>query len=294
MTARRTRPRGFAPWSPRPETAALLDVVRDVLAEYAEHLPMTARQIFYRLVGREALGKTERDYARLCEAIGRARRAGLLPFEAIRDDGATRLNPPAWGGVADFLEAVAAHAAGFRLDRQEGQPVRLWLMCEAAGMAPMLARVADPYGVPVLSSGGFDSLTAKHALALDLAAADAAEVVHIGDHDPSGVHLFASLAGDVQAMALALGGARPGFTRLAVTPAQIAALGLPTAPPKATDRRAFSGETVQAEAIPPDVLARIARDAIEARQDATIRAAVLEAEEEARADLAERRAAVTP
>jgi hypothetical protein len=40
---------------------------------------------------------------------------------------------------------------------------------------------------------------------------------------------------------------------------------LETAPPKVTDRRAFSGATCQAEAIPPDVLAQILRDAIEAR-----------------------------
>ena len=35
--------------------------------------------------------------------------------------------------------------------------------------------------------------------------------------------------------------------------------------PKPTDRCAFPGETVQAEAIPPDVLSALVRDAIEAR-----------------------------
>jgi len=44
-------------------------------------------------------------------------------------------------------------------------------------------------------------------------------------------------------------------------------MGLPTAPPKPTDRRSFEGETVQAEAIAPDVLARIVREAIEDRMD---------------------------
>ena len=42
------------------------------------------------------------------------------------------------------------------------------------------------------------------------------------------------------------GGGRP----MAVTPARITVLSLPTAPPKTTDRRSFEGETVQAEAIP--------------------------------------------
>ena len=76
-----------------------------------------------------------------------------------------------------------------------------------------------------------------------------------------------------------------------MTPDQIAALNLPTAPPKPTDRRAFAGETVQAEAIPPDVLTNIVRDAIEARQDVAIRAALLAAEADSRKELARRLAA---
>jgi hypothetical protein len=51
--AHRSRPRarGFAPWSPQPETRALLQQVLAVLREYTEYLPLTLRQIFYRLVG---------------------------------------------------------------------------------------------------------------------------------------------------------------------------------------------------------------------------------------------------
>src|SRR5262245_30138000 len=47
----RTRVRGFAPWSPEKATLALLDQVQGILDEYADHLPLTIRQIFYRLVG---------------------------------------------------------------------------------------------------------------------------------------------------------------------------------------------------------------------------------------------------
>lgn len=281
---RRTRPRGFAPWQPRPDTLALLQHVNRVLAEYAEHLPLTCRQIFYCLVA-GGFDKTEPAYARLCEAIGRARRAGLLPFEAIRDDGANRLEPAAYADADDFLDAALRAAEGFRLDRQAGQPVRLVLAVEAAGMAPMLAAVAGQYGVPVLPSGGFDSLTAKHAMARDLARWPAAEVLHIGDLDPSGVHLFAALAEDVAAMVAAIGGRAPRFSRLAVTREQADLWNLPTAPPKPTDRRSFTGETVQAEAIAPDRLAAMARSAIEARQDPVARLDVIHREAAERAAL---------
>lgn len=287
---RKTRPRGFAPWNPRADTLELLGQVQSVLTEYADYLPLTIRQVFYRLVGASDYDKTEQAYSRLCETIGRARRAGLIRFDAIRDDGVRRHDAGGWDSADQWLTAVARDARAFTMDRQEGQYVRLWVLCEAAGMSPMLATAARDYGVPVYSSGGFDSLTSKHDFAQELARAmrfgQAAEILHIGDHDPSGVHLFTALAEDVTAMALGLGGGSAlTFTRLAVTKAQIAEMGLPTAPAKATDRRAFDGETVQAEAIPPDVLSRIVRDAVEARQDGDIRDDLLEREEDERAKL---------
>ena len=130
--------------------------------------------------------------------------------------------------------------------------------------------MAHAYSVPVRSSGGFESLTAKHDLAMELTHWGAAEVLHIGDHDPSGVHVFANLADDVGAFIRAMGG-DVVFTRLAVTPIQAANLGLPTAPRKGSDRRHFTGigddpdATVQAEAIPPDMLAAMVEAELEAR-----------------------------
>ncbi|MFD9038711.1 hypothetical protein [Streptomyces bottropensis] len=89
----------------------------------------------------------------------------------------------------------------------------------------------------------------------------------VGDYDPSGEHLFNALAEDVIAFAEAAG-AEVEFERLAVIPEQIATYNLPTAPPKATDQRTFSGTaTTQAEALPPDVRATIVREAIAAHRD---------------------------
>ncbi len=71
------------------------------------------------------------------------------------------------------------------------------------------------------------------------------------------------------------------------------ALGLEPAPAKATDRRSFDGiggdpnATVQAEAIPPDILARDLKAAIEEHMDVDIYEELLEAEEEERDRLVE-------
>ena len=73
-----TRPRGSAPWRPRRDTAGLLDTIRRVLAGYGDQLPLTARQVFYPLVGAYGYAETKAAYDWLCETLCRARRVGLI------------------------------------------------------------------------------------------------------------------------------------------------------------------------------------------------------------------------
>jgi len=275
---RTTRARGFAAWRPEPKSLELLDDVRAVLSTFRAYLPVTIRQVFYRLVATVGYPKHEKAYERLCNTLARARRAGLLSWDDIRDDGFTKREPTAWGGMSEWADAVLRSVQAYRRDRQEGQERRLVVWCEAGGMVPQLERVASEYSVPVYSSGGFDSVTAKHTVAQDFSRMGAATVLHVGDLDPSGVHMFGSLDEDVRAFLEQLGG-DVDFVRLAVTAEHVERLSLPTAPPKPTDRRAFSGDTVQAEAIPPDELARIVRGAIDERIDRYALEAVLASEE---------------
>lgn len=284
----RTRVRGFALWTPRASTEQLLAQVDLVLAEYVDHLPLTLRQIFYRLVGAYAYEKTEQAYERLCEHLNRARRAQRISMDVIRDDGGTVITPSSWASAEEFLEIVKYQAGKFRLDRTLRQKTRLVVICEAAGMAPQLGRVCDPFTIKVMSGGGFDSLTDKHSFAAALAEEDRpVEVLHIGDHDPSGVSMFLAFLEDVEAATRNLGG-NATFTRLAVTPAQVTTYDLPTAPPKPTDKRAFAGQTCQAEALAPDILANILLRAIEERLDRRAYQQVLRREQKIRRELNQR------
>lgn len=257
-----TRARGpLLDYRPQQATRDLLDPSAGVLTEYAEHLPLTLRQLFYRLVATAGYPKTEKDYARLCERARRQRPARRHHRPARnprrRGDDAAAVRVP---GPAGFWATVADDASLYRRERLGGQQVRVEVWCEAAGMLPQPARVAHHYGVPVVSSSGFDSLTAKVDAARP--AADDPDrpltVLHVGDLDPSGVHLFTAAEQDVTAWAEHYGGT-VRFHRLAITPAQVEAFGLPTTPPKASDRRSFTGETCQAEAHDPAQLAQLLR-----------------------------------
>jgi hypothetical protein len=261
----------MAPWSPSQGSLELVRAVRDVLAEYEEQLPLTLRQVFYRLVASRGYEKTEQAYGRLGETLNRARRAGLIPFEHVRDDGVQAILPQTFGSPEEFLDWARENADVFTLDRQHGQPYYLEVWVEAAGMARMVADVALQYGVPVYSAGGFDSTTGKHDAAVRfLERGNEAEnglpsvVLHLGDYDASGVSLFVAAAEDVTAFVEDLGGVEPEFVRVAVREAQISEYGLPSAPPKKNDKRSVftDTKTVQCEAFEPDQLQEIVRAAI--------------------------------
>jgi hypothetical protein len=182
----RTRPRGFADWRPSADSVALIDQVKEVLLEYASYLPLTCRQIFYRMVGKYGYEKTENASERLNSAINRARRARIIDMDDIRDDGGTLIEPHYYDSEDQFLRTYRRGAKEFRLDRQEGQKRRILIVCEAAGMAPQLAAVADSYGISVRSGGGFDSTTDQHNVGKAIADyVVPTEILHIGDYDPS-------------------------------------------------------------------------------------------------------------
>ena len=272
-----TRPRGFIEsWRPQKRTLVKIDALLAVIEEFAAHLPLTIRQIFYRLVAKEIIGKTENSYDSLLELIGNMRRNQRIEMNVIRDDGSTNASHLSLGdySLEDHLMDIKKGIENFRLDRQMGQDERLVIWAEAAGMVPQLRKVASPYGVTVQTSGGFDSLTTKHDLGNAAgfgfcghplrAYYQPTHVLHIGDFDPSGECMYDALKEDAEAFAM-YHDRELRFTRLAVTDEQVDLYDLPTAPPKSSSHQACKQmtHTVQCEALDPATLANIVRTAIE-------------------------------
>ncbi|WP_346763913.1 hypothetical protein [Rhodobacter sp. SGA-6-6] len=269
-----SRPRGYIEhYNPQAKTRELLAQAQAVLDEYRQYWPLTCRQIFYRLVGAHGYDKTEAAYGRLCHHLANARRARMIPFAAIRDDGVTTKYNLHWDDRDAFIAHLRYLSSNYKRDKLAGQEYHIEVWCEAAGMLPQLHDAASPYSVQVYSSGGFDSLTAKKDLADRICRIEKPTVIlHLGDYDPSGESIFDSVAEDVAAFVEA--DRRHGlitvqFERVALTASQVRIYDLPTAPPKATDSRSkgWTGGTCQLEALPPDIIAQILREAIERHID---------------------------
>jgi hypothetical protein len=197
--------RGYADWNPKPEALYWVHRTRQVLDAYSDYLPLSVRQIFYRLVAEHDYEKTEAGYGRLTGILSRARRAGLLPWEAIRDGGLGRTVEANYFANGDHFErSVRKWAEELHLDRQRDQAQVIELWCEAGGMVPILEGIADPYSCQVSTGGGYDSVTAKHNLA-ERAGERAAKglktvVLHVGDFDASGEDMCEVLREDAGLM----------------------------------------------------------------------------------------------
>src|SRR5215217_6966661 len=189
------RPKGYAPWRPQNKTVRLVRQVKQVLEEYQAYLPLTARQIFYRLVGTHGYPKTEAAYKNLCEYLNRARRAKQIPFEHIRDDGISVIDHAHYADENAFYKHIHDEGKAYKRHKLTRQKVNIRVYCEAAGMMPQLERVCEPYSIPVYSCSGFDSLSAKYKLKefcwrQFVYKGRPTVILHLGDHDPSGESIF--------------------------------------------------------------------------------------------------------
>jgi hypothetical protein len=290
------RPKGYAPWRPHKKTARLMYQVMEILEEYRDHLPMTARQIFYRLVAAYGYPKTESAARNLGEYLTRARRAEMIPFDHIRDDGISVMAHAHYADEDDFFRHVHEEGNAYKRDKLARQRMNVRVYCETAGMMPQLERVCEPYSIPVYSCSGFDSVSAKYQLKEACWRAYTHQgrqtvILHLGDYDPSGESIFNDgLVEDVYAfLDKDVPHKEPHevatFERVALKPEHIERFNLPTAPPKTTDSRTknWQGEaTCQLEALPPDVLAGLLDATIKTYLNLAVYEQDLKAEEEER------------
>jgi hypothetical protein len=146
--------------------------------------------------------------------------------------------------------------------------------------------VTAEYDVPLMVARSYASLTFLHAAAGAIEANDKpAHIYHLGDWDPSGQDAADHIERKLREYA-------PGvpihFEKLAIAERQIAEWNLPTRPTKQSDSRArgWKGDSVELDAIPPDRLRALVRDAIE-RHITPERLCIVEAAETSEREAAE-------
>jgi hypothetical protein len=275
---------GSSPTKQGRRTKADIEAIREAIyEELVAGRPMTVRQVFYRLVSRGAIAKTETEYkATVCRLLGTMRLARTVPFNWIADNTRWMRKPKTYSGLR---AALSQTARTYRRALWDSQPTYAEVWLEKDALAGVLYEVTESWDVPLMVTRGYPSLSYLYEAAEAIGAADKpAHLYYFGDYDPSGLDIARNVEDRLGEFAP---WAEIHFERVAVTPEQVAHWGLPTRPTKLTDSRSpgFLGESIEVDAIPPDALRDLVRECIERHIDRRALAEVRKVEREERTAL---------
>jgi hypothetical protein len=261
----------------RRATKAEIEERRERLFEIVAAMrPMTVRQVFYQATVRGLVEKAEAGYTKVQTDLVQMRRAGRLPYDWLADNTRWERKPRSYDTIKAALDETARFYRKALWAEAEAY-AEVWL--EKDALAGVVLPITAQYDVPLMVARGYASLSFLHTAAEHIGALCVpAYIYHLGDFDPSGVNAGEKIKETLREMAPA---AEIHFERIAVTPAQIAAWDLPTRPTKASDSRSkgFGEVSVELDAIEPDRLRALVRNAIE-QQLPPAQFAVLKAAEE--------------
>jgi len=222
--------------------------------------PMTVRQVYYQATVRGVVDKTEAGYTRVQTDLVLMRRAKTLPYDWLADNTRWQRKPNTFNSVQAALDETAKFYRK-ALWNDVNAYVEIWL--EKDALAGVIMPVTSKYDVPLMVARGYASLSFLHSAAEFINELDRPVFIyHLGDFDPSGVNAGEKIEETLNEMAPE---ADITFERIAVTPAQIKRLNLPTRPTKTSDTRSkgFGDISVELDAIPPHELRGLVRSVIE-------------------------------
>ena len=263
------------------ELEALDEQIVEVLA--ADH-PQSVRHVFYRMTDLRLaapVSKSESGYKAVQRECLKLRRAGRIPYGWVSDSTRTGFHVETFASGGDLIREFAGLYRA-QLWTENLPHVEVW--CESRSLAGVLKGTCKTLAISLYPSGGFASATLAYesACEIDSRKRERAIVLYVGDYDQSGVLIDQAIERELRShLSTPL-----EFRRIAINEFQIDYFGLPTRPPKTTDRRRPDiTRVVEAEAMPAATMRRIVREAVEAHLPAGALDAVKVAEESERAGL---------
>ncbi len=267
---------------------------REIISEYADQgfHTLTVRQIYYQFVARDFIPNNLQSYKRLASVLNDARLAGELDWDSIGDNTRNLESPPSWDNPVSIMSAVAKQ---FRLDPWETQNVRIEVWIEKDALTGVIEPVCNRYRVPFFACRGYTSQSEAYAAGKRLGAyVEAGQrvlVLHLGDHDPSGLQMTEDNDKRLNLFAQE----EITLRRIALNMDQVRQYNPPPNPTKTSDSRArgedgyiarYGSSSWELDALSPTVIAKLIEDNITPEIEDDLWAEVIERERVDRALLA--------
>jgi hypothetical protein len=277
-----------------PGSLALIARANEICESYAaQGYELTLRQLYYQFVARGWLANADRNYKRLGSVVNDARLAGLIDWDHVVDRTRFVRQNSHWNSPGAVVRSAAR---GYDRDRWEGQPTRLEVWIEKDALVGVIENVCERNDVPYFSCRGYTSQSEIWGAAQRLEgylSEDECEnvvVLHLGDHDPSGIDMTRDIT-DRLSLFFEGDGLDPGdldVRRIALTMDQVEQYNPPPNPAKLTDSRAvgyisrYGRESWELDALNPDQLVSLVDSWIDHYRDADLWASANERVEEER------------
>jgi hypothetical protein len=249
------------------ESMQLIVTINEVVDDYtAQGYKLTVRQLYYQLVARNVIPNTERSYKNICTLVNNARIAGLMDWEAIEDRTRAFVRRQRWLSGRQIVQAAAN---SFHMDMWDNQPSRVFIIIEKEALVGVLEPIGHKLDVPILAARGYPSASVLREFVeediIPSADSQTITILHLGDHDPSGLDMTRDLRDRIELFAE---GAPAELVRIALSMEQIEERKPPPNPAKTTDprfadyRNMFGDESWELDALPPSYISELVQSEI--------------------------------
>lgn len=261
----------YEDWNPTASSLAIVDHADRIARDYASQgYNLTLRQLFYRFVATDLLPNTQRSYKNLGTVVNRARLAGMISWDHIEDRTRNLRELPTWGRPESILRTAQRQ---YREDIWKTQDYRVEVWVEKDALVDVVARAADQWDVPYFSCRGYVSQSEMWAAGQRIVErwgygvenAQYTVIVHLGDHDPSGIDMTRDID---DRLGLFTNWDGYEVRRIALNMDQVVRHRPPPNPAKITDSRArdyiarYGRESWELDALEPSVLVELIENEI--------------------------------
>lgn len=250
-----------------------LEVIRqanEICRSYgAQGFDLTLRQLYYQFVSRGLIPNKDTEYKRLGSIINDARLAGLMDWSYITDRTRNLRTLSHWTKPSEIIRSAAV---SYHRDMWARQSTHVEVWIEKDALIGVIGGVCDELDLPHFSCRGYTSQSevwvAARRMERYLRDGQKVVVIHLGDHDPSGIDMSRDIEGRLSLFLEGDGYDADELTvlRIALNYDQVLQYNPPPNPAKLTDSRAtgyiskHGDESWELDALEPTVITSLVRD----------------------------------
>jgi hypothetical protein len=247
----------------------LVEQANAIIDEYqAQGFTLTLRQLYYQFVARGLIPNKQDEYRKLGVAVNAGRMAGLIDWDAIEDRTRNLERQPSWSDPNQILRDVATQ---YRSNPWDSQPYQVEVWVEKEALAGVVEPACRRWRIAYFPCRGYTSQSeqwrAGKRLEQYCERGQNVLVLHLGDHDPSGIdmtrdndarlRLFAGFSDNAWGRD-EYGGLE--FKRIALNMDQVRRYNPPPNPAKTTDARfrdyarKYGSQSWELDALSPTII----------------------------------------